>query len=79
MKCVDFYSKVTVSRQVQSRKQWPKEDGYRHQLIECRQESAGTKHRNGKRRKKKKKKIKICIYTHDLIRIYTNVVVSNKQ
>lgn len=45
MKCVDFYSKVTVSRQVQSRKQWPKEDGYRHQLIECRQESAGTKHR----------------------------------
>lgn len=25
------------------------------------------------------KKIKFCIYTHDLIRIYTNVVVSNKQ
>lgn len=29
--------------------------------------------------KKEGKKIKFCIYTHDLIRIYTNVVVSNKQ
>lgn len=28
---------------------------------------------------KKEGKIKFCIYTHDLIRIYTNVVVSNKQ
>lgn len=50
----------------------------RHQLIECRQESAGTKHRK-MAKGKKKKEIKICIYTHDLIRIYTNVVVSNKQ
>lgn len=27
MNCVDFYSKVTVSRQVQIRKQWQKEEG----------------------------------------------------
>lgn len=26
MNCVDFYSKVTVSRQVQIRKQWQKEE-----------------------------------------------------
>lgn len=27
MNCVDFYSKVTVSGQVQIRKQWQKEEG----------------------------------------------------
>lgn len=75
MNCVDFYSKVTVSRQVQIRKQWLKEDGIIDNNLECRQECRKKTHKWPKGRKK----MKICIYTHDLIRIYTNVVVSNKQ
>lgn len=35
MNCVDFYSKVTVSRQVQIRKQWLKEDGIIDNNSEC--------------------------------------------
>lgn len=49
----------------------------RQQLKECRQECRKIKHWNVQN--EGGKKIKFCIYTHDLIRIYTNVVVSNKQ
>lgn len=51
MNCVDFYSKVTVSRQVQIRKQWLKEDGIIDNNLECRQECRKNKNKTKKTQK----------------------------
>lgn len=61
MNCVDFYSKVTVSRQVQIRKQWLKEDGIIDNNLDCRQECRKKQNTNGQ--KEGEKNENLYIYT----------------
>lgn len=75
--CWFLFKSYCLQTSTNQKTEWLKEDGIIDNNLECRQECR----KNTKTQKwpKKKKKEEFCIYTHDLIRIYTNVVVSNKQ